>query len=691
MWLRFDKCVVLKEQHRFNLSDPSGRALYDLVQQLTTGNDLEGRPLTNESVAAIADIINDCALSRKQLPTFLQEKPKALVLRHVDRGPITRTLVSHHAAVDKQRVIVWRAKDNIVSRKKTGKQPSSHILAMLENSTVHPGKMPAVMYFYPGMPYRFTTNDFPLLGWVNNAECVAHSIILNDNEPLDPGTGDFHVLKYQPVAIMVSIQGRDVTGMFGPPVPPNCIPVFSKHSDTFLVDWSKTSINVKLYADRNDLESAHKFTVRRMGFPLEVALAFTDFFAQGQSFKGAPHLLHLNIGKRESYKKANILVPVSRPATLADLKLANPLWTDAVERERVISKFATALKPCPDYLAEMDRLRALHDATMSWMQDNVNTPAPTHNKTLVVPLPQVTPSINNNVTVPVLQTQPPTPICKPRPRRTKPLPTPRRLQFADDAADDVIIDKVVQPTPVLTTRATFLTSLGRHECAYADTEALGDCGPLAILQTMFFFTCDPALLRSAATAMGLAKQWADARCAAFRQSICAAIHRHQDLQDIFEEQYNGRQDWRRMASDLGRCVESDRCARHNQGRPGIWLNELGLRASARHMDLDIVAFSGAPGLPGSITLYPATPGPHVDDLGRSTIQTLATKSIAATSYRRRCSDARTIVIALEDMHFRCTRPSTVASQEIHTALSSARADAIRRGQVIRTFRAISDL
>lgn len=624
---------------------------------------------------------------------FLRNKPKALVLRHVNRGPITRTLVSHHAAVDQTRVMVWRAKDNIVSRKKTGKQPSPTILAMLENSTVHPDKMPAVMYFYPGIPYRFTTNDFPLLGWVNNAECVGHSVILHANEPPDTGKGDFHVLKYPPIAIMVSIEGRDLSGLFKDPVPPNCIPVFPKHSDTFVVDWSKTSINIKLYEDRNDLESANKFSVRRTGFPLEVALAFTDFFAQGQSFKGAPHLLHLNIGKRESYKKANILVPVSRPATLSDLKLAHPLWSNDEERGRVIAKFATALKPCPDYLAEMERLRMLHEDTMSWMQNNTTFPTPLTglNQQSMTNATTALPQSRDKSTPPVdvRRHRPTTPGIAPD--HTSPSPLPRRLHYAND--DDFVMGEYLPPIPDATTpcRATTLLCFGRHECAYGDTEALGDCGPLAILQTLFLSTSLSALRRNVQAAITSAAHWADARCADFRRSICDVIHQQQDLQHIFDIQYNRREDWRTMAYELGRCVAPRRCARYHQNRPGIWLNELGLRASARHLNVDIIVFSGKPRLPGFITLYPAAAGPHVDEHGRlyhsdSCYQIDCSHFLPASLF-----EDRTIVICLEDMHFRCTRPSSVHDGNQQAILNAARMAAIANGETIRTFRAVSEL
>lgn len=104
---------------------------------------------------------------------------------------------------------------------------------------------------------------------------------------------------------------------------------------------------------------------KRLSFPLDTALAFTDYFAQGVSFRGDPHFLHLNLPPRQTFKRANLLVPVSRPAKLSDVVLLQPLWKagDLAERERVIRMISGAMKFDPDYTAELDRLQQKADET----------------------------------------------------------------------------------------------------------------------------------------------------------------------------------------------------------------------------------------------------------------------------------------------------------------------------------------
>ena len=708
LWMQFDQCIVLKQQHRFDLSNPDGKELYDIVRQITTGKSLDGQPLTLEQVGTIADAINARAVSPQNMPSFLQLKPKALVLRHINRPPLTRTLVSHHASVNKTRALVWRARDSVAAGgKKAGKELSPQLMSMLESSSVHPDKLPAVMYFYPGIPYRFVSNEFPLLGWVNNAKCIGHSIILHEDEPDDPLTGDFRVLHYPPIAIMVSIVGRDVTGMFDAPVPANCIPVFPKHSATFVVDWSKTSMPLKVYKDKNDLATANKFSVRRTSFPVEPALTFTDFFAQGQSFKGAPHLLHLNIGKTEAYKKANILVPVSRPANLSDLKLANPLWPagDTSERARVVKKMANALKPDRHYEAEMERLQHLHHRTWSAFhhgphQSSTSStiphapPAsqPQSRQSLLPSQPQCKlPHLSN--TTDHLSTPP-----RPPPRRLAeppPPPAKRPKKHSHTPPAPVQLQSPARPDPIPTEPDFIITGttqgqdeatldravqlkldvLGRAQCGFNDTEGLGDCGPLSILQSLNLQTHQLMHTQCPfSTTLQSCQAQAVQGGAELRLAICAAIRDHADLQHIASIIFPD-QPWQDLAAGLGTCVALHRRRRLNQSSNGIWLNALGLRACARHLNRDILVLGGPT---GDISLFPREPGPHIDDFG-DVYNTDKEPCIDCTMqgfYPASAFEADTIVIRNDRSHFWCTRPLVPRGDSLPSFLQERHAAAL---------------
>ena len=125
----------------------------------------DGQLLTQDQVGSIADAINARAVSPRDMPSFLRMKPKALMPRHINRPPLTCTLVSHHASVNQTRALAWRARHSVAAGgKRAGKKLPPQLMSMLESSSVHLDKLPAVMFFYPGIPYRFVSNNFAGLG-----------------------------------------------------------------------------------------------------------------------------------------------------------------------------------------------------------------------------------------------------------------------------------------------------------------------------------------------------------------------------------------------------------------------------------------------------------------------------------------------------------------------------------------------
>lgn len=110
LWMDFEECVILKEQHRFG-SDPDGKALYDIVCKLTHTRNVDGSLLTDGDISTLADTINNRAINPGNLPSFLKRAPKAVVLRHSIRPLLTKMLVLHHAAKANSRVCLWRASD----------------------------------------------------------------------------------------------------------------------------------------------------------------------------------------------------------------------------------------------------------------------------------------------------------------------------------------------------------------------------------------------------------------------------------------------------------------------------------------------------------------------------------------------------------------------------------------------------
>jgi hypothetical protein len=331
------------------------------------------RPLTEDDITTLAEQLNDTAVTCEDMPAFLARQPRACVLRHAVRPALNRFLASNNSGHAGYRPIVWRQRDEATAKhgSRHGKPLSSEVMSVLAQRTPKANDIPAVQYFYPGIPYRFVSNECPLLGWVNNGTCTGERIILHADEPVDDLQGDFWTLKYPPQAIIVRIDGRDTGDMFGDPVPSGCVPVFPiKSQDTMKHDWGR---DLRLYASAHDNTKGSSITYKRFGFPMDPVNTFTDYYAQGQSFKGAPHFLHLHVDKGSPWTKANLLVPISRAATWSDVKLAHPLWNagDNDKRAAIIKSMSNALAPKPAYVAELARLEECHQNTYNVFYDNL--------------------------------------------------------------------------------------------------------------------------------------------------------------------------------------------------------------------------------------------------------------------------------------------------------------------------------
>ena len=119
-----------------------------------------------------------------------------------------------------------------------------------------------------------------------------------------------------------------------------------------------------LYQD--SINIGEELTIERLGLLLGLGYTFTDFFAQGVSFKKAAWFIHLFLtGRGNRLCAGNIRVPLTRPGSLDDVCLLAPLYSNEKEKEALVQKFILAFKPDPAYVAEMARLEALQVGTIA--------------------------------------------------------------------------------------------------------------------------------------------------------------------------------------------------------------------------------------------------------------------------------------------------------------------------------------
>jgi hypothetical protein len=313
LWCSFDHCVMLQEQHRFNMATINGRKLNDMVQFLSSD-----KCPTRAECQVFCEDLNRTAVTLDEMTAMLEAgPPRAVVLRNAVRHPLNILLGRQQAANKGVRMMAWRAQDTGAR----GRQLTSAILTMLEGlPPAMTENMPTVQIFYKGIPFKFIDNMIPKIGWINNSTCIGNSIILDPREPPDPLTGVCHILQYLPLAILVQIEAYNTPGDPQNGIPENCIPVMPMRKSMSL------KVPEPMLVCMSGGQPQSTFTVSRFGFPLDVSLAVTDCWAQGMSFRGEPFLLHLSIPPTANISRANLLVAISRCSSWEELHLLVQLW-----------------------------------------------------------------------------------------------------------------------------------------------------------------------------------------------------------------------------------------------------------------------------------------------------------------------------------------------------------------------------
>ena len=360
LWRKFTSVCLLTEQHRFDMTSPSGRQLYDIVQRICSDE--------QQSDAWIGELIDTLQARAKatqaQLKTLLQHSPSVVVQRNVLKPYANLALAQNHAFQAGQRMLVWRALD---LDSKTGRALSGTALEWLEN--LHPqktGDMPTWQMFFEGMKYTFPDSPNPKVRWIKNMVCHGVKILLHKNEPPDDLSKPYRVLKYLPRGVIVRPEGNCIGRLSSSKwLPKGCLLIPTAQIKTFSI---KLPEPIQIYADDED-SRAYTLSVKRKGLNLGSAYAPTTFFAQGISFKKNKYLLDLcppEVTNKSDkfFFRANISVPISRPSTLDDV---HPLllWRDKAGRQAVFTAYKRALKPKEDRVADNKRLARLHDLTLT--------------------------------------------------------------------------------------------------------------------------------------------------------------------------------------------------------------------------------------------------------------------------------------------------------------------------------------
>ena len=339
LWRSIPYAFVLTKQHR-GLDTARGHQLYDAAETFA-GIEEHSR----SDVERVAQLYNTHAVS--SLSDFTE--PYVVVLRHSVRVPILQRLLPYHALHHKQQLLLWRSVDLAPD----GSQLPPAYIEDLEvlGGPDNDGAIPAIGSFFPGIRDTFTTNAHPSVHHVHNNTATGVGIVLHPFEPTlpDPAVSPIHVLTYVPQAIVVRPDGG--------PLPQ--VAVARELDSNYIIVTPKS----KTFTPK---QASTPQALHRFGLPLDLNYAETDYFVEGQTFRGQTWLVHLARPPTGQWHRASMYVIPTRFPSLDELHLLAPMWPagDDAERQHVLKRLTDMAKPVPDLRAEWQRLTTLSDFTL---------------------------------------------------------------------------------------------------------------------------------------------------------------------------------------------------------------------------------------------------------------------------------------------------------------------------------------
>jgi hypothetical protein len=343
LWRSIPHAFVLTQQHRGAATLP-GQHLYASTELF---NGIDGA--SYDQLEQLCDLYN-----RHAIPSVaLLPEPYVVVLRHAVRLPLLQRLLPLHADTRGQQLLVWRSSD--LEPDGTPLPPALYQQLEALGGPQDDGGFPTIGAFFAGIRYIFTTNAHTSLQHIHNNCATGTGIVLHPAEPPipPPDTAPIHVLTYMPRAVFVIPDGRP-RGRISriPEVAEDEIAVLPK-AHTF-----------------TPLHAIDRRPIHRWGFPLDLAYAVTDYFAEGTSFRGQNWLAHLSRPPDGRLHRASLYVIPTRFSSLDDFHLLCPLWPhgDDAEKERMLQKPLRLAQPVPDLKAEWQRLLDLAELTRLQLQ-----------------------------------------------------------------------------------------------------------------------------------------------------------------------------------------------------------------------------------------------------------------------------------------------------------------------------------
>ena len=212
-------------------------------------------------------------------------------------------------------------------------------------------------------------NDNLDLGWTTNGSCVLKSLILDEREPDDTGTGDIWNLLYKPISLIVTPPDIGVYnyGLICQDLPENC----------YVITPTYESGNLDLPSSLHLPTNVPKtLDIRRYGFRVIPSEAATSYFHQGTTIKFPnPVIIDLRIPSKGYIEGPSAYVSISRAQSWEQVYLLHELWpkSDNQARLKYITKATKSFaydedtRACKSRLDNLALLTAAH-----WGEDHLH-------------------------------------------------------------------------------------------------------------------------------------------------------------------------------------------------------------------------------------------------------------------------------------------------------------------------------
>jgi hypothetical protein len=341
-----DAVIVLRQNHRLD-ANPDGQAMYALYEPFLRREDV-----TLQDAERVCEAINS-----KALPSTVPPNSNVLVLRNKVRTLMYTSLIQQQAHHDSKRLITWQAKYS----SRDG-MPIPSCFKNLLDSVPGPekGDIESPQFFYEDIEYVLMESKYPMLGMCKNKVALGKQIILDPREPEDERIESVWKLQYMPLAIIVhptnTVKNEDIC--HDNSIPQGCIILQPESQKNLLITLPEPlTINGTEY-------SSLSYNIH--GFRLNYHILFTDYSAQGMSFRPPTNwICHLNPPPTGRFQGKSIFVTLSRYVSYSSFQTLCSLWTpgDTTMKQDVINKFFKAMKKDPNLIAELLRLDQVAELT----------------------------------------------------------------------------------------------------------------------------------------------------------------------------------------------------------------------------------------------------------------------------------------------------------------------------------------